>query len=52
MLDANEDGEVDSFEWTTMLSQVWLRLDLITTTVHFLFLNAIISILIFDSLVL
>ena len=22
MLDANEDGEVDSFEWTTMLSQV------------------------------
>jgi len=25
MLDANEDGEVDSFEWTTMLSQVWLR---------------------------
>jgi len=23
MLDANEDGEVDSFEWTTMLSQVW-----------------------------
>lgn len=24
MLDANEDGEVDSFEWTTMLSQVTL----------------------------
>ena len=24
MLDANEDGEVDSFEWTTMLSQVAL----------------------------
>ena len=22
MLDTNEDGEVDSFEWTTMLSQV------------------------------
>ena len=27
MLDANEDGEVDSFEWTTMLSQVWSRVD-------------------------
>ena len=25
MLDANEDGEVDSFEWTTMLSQVHLK---------------------------
>ena len=24
MLDTNEDGEVDSFEWTTMLSQVTL----------------------------
>ena len=24
MLDANEDGEVDSFEWTTMLRQVQL----------------------------
>ena len=24
MLDSNEDGEVDSFEWTTMLSQVRL----------------------------
>ena len=24
MLDSNEDGEVDSFEWTTMLSQVTL----------------------------
>ena len=24
MLDANEDGEVDSFEWTTMLSQVYM----------------------------
>lgn len=22
MLDTNEDGEVDSFEWTTMLSKV------------------------------
>lgn len=22
VLDANEDGEVDSFEWTTMLRQV------------------------------
>ena len=52
MLDANEDGEVDSFEWTTMLSQVSLRLDLVITTAHFLFLNAIVSILIFDSLVL
>lgn len=29
MLDANEDGEVDSFEWTTMLSQVRLRILLI-----------------------
>ena len=29
MLDANEDGEVDSFEWTTMLSQVRLRVLLI-----------------------
>lgn len=46
MLDANEDGEVDSFEWTTMLSQVWLHLDLTITIVHFLSLSAIISILI------
>ena len=26
MLDANEDGEVDSFEWTTMLRQVQLSI--------------------------
>jgi len=25
MLDTNEDGEIDSFEWTTMLSQVNAR---------------------------
>lgn len=35
MLDANEDGEVDSFEWTTMLSQVLLPVDLVITTEHF-----------------
>ena len=27
MLDANEDGEVDSFEWTTMLRQVCKAMD-------------------------
>lgn len=39
VLDANEDGEVDSFEWTTMLRQVQLHtcylLDFLIRTVMF-----------------
>ena len=39
VLDANEDGEVDSFEWTTMLRQVQLNtfylLDFLIRTVMF-----------------
>jgi len=39
VLDANEDGEVDSFEWTTMLRQVQLNtfylLDFLIRTIMF-----------------
>lgn len=39
MLDANEDGEVDSFEWTTMLSQVRLRVHLIIIINYYSFVE-------------